>query len=65
MVGEDGRMEAARDLPQLVEREAELVARAHEGLAHGRRIRVELALREPERQRERDQTLLRTVKLSL
>ena len=40
-------MEAARELAKLLEREGELVARADERLADGRRVRVHLPQREP------------------
>ena len=54
-------MEAAGELAQLGERKGELVAGGRQGRARGRRIGVELRLREPQGQRERDQALLRTV----
>ena len=54
-------MEAAGELAQLGERKGKLVAGVREGRARGRRIGVELRQRDPQRQRERDQALLRTV----
>ena len=54
-------MEAAGELAQLGEREDELFAGVREGRACAGRIGVEPRQRDPQRQRERDQALLRTV----
>ena len=54
-------MDAARELAQLLEREGELLARAGEDLGRRRRVGVELRLREAQRERERDEPLLRAV----
>ena len=59
-VGEHRGMNAASDLTQLLERVSELVSGLSEDLARGLWIR-ELRLREPERHRQRDEALLRTV----
>ena len=60
-VGEHGGMDAARELAQLLERLRQLLARAHEQLVGRIRIARQLRLRQPQRQRERDQPLLRAV----
>ena len=54
-------MDAARELAQLLERQCELGARAVEDLRGVARIRRELRLREAQRQRQRDESLLRAV----
>ena len=54
-------MDPARELAQLLERLGELVARAREELACGGGVVGELRLGEPQRQRERDEPLLRAV----
>ena len=54
-------MDAARELAQLVERGGELLACGFEHGVGGGRIGVELALGEAERERERDEPLLRAV----
>jgi hypothetical protein len=54
-------MEAAGELAQLGECEGKIVAGGREHRAPGRRIGVELRQRDPQRERERDQALLRTV----
>jgi hypothetical protein len=54
-------METAGELAQLLEREGELVAGIHEDRAGAGRIGIELRMREPQGERDRDQALLRTV----
>ncbi len=54
-------MEAARELPQLVERERELVGGRVERCAGRVRVGVELLPRQTQGERQRDQALLRAV----
>src|SRR5262249_39065865 len=60
-VGEDCRMNAARELAQLLECQIELEARAVEYLGGTRRVRREPRLREPHGYRQRDEPLLGAV----
>src|SRR5207244_5537597 len=58
-VGEDRRVDAARELAQLLERLRELRARAVEERGRAVGVVAELAAGEAERERERDEALLR------
>ena len=60
-VGEDGRMDAASELAQLVERGGELLARGLEHRLGRRRVAADLRLGEAQRERERDEPLLGAV----
>jgi len=60
-IGEDRRMEAARQLAELLKGERELLARTAEDRRGSVRIDPELRLGEPEGERERDEALLGAV----
>ena len=54
-------MQSARELAQFLQREIELVGRPLQGRGDGLRLRLQQAPGEPDRQRQRDETLLRAV----
>ena len=61
LLGERRRMQSARELAKFLEREIELLGRALQRRGDGFRFRLQLAPGEPDRQRQRDEPLLRSV----